>query len=305
MKILYCFSTTEADEPEAVDQFIAGYELAGGTWTGTMTVLENISTESLTESFLNGYIQQGYEVLIRNTAGQSSGLANYIFAKENGMLLFFPGGDNAFIPISDSAYPYFENEYAMITCGAGLNGTNQTSYPCLFFDACPSDVLGGVPYQSYSTPYIAGKMVWTKEQRGGDWDDTIGACIVTASEGGVFDSINGYGIISVTGAGDSLIDINLEAPELVLSETSVGNVGLIWNIIPFADSYEVYFRGELLGTTTAHVTYYNHALSYRQDKCRKNFYEVRAVRNGTYSEFSNKEEYNYYYNTGILVKSYA
>ena len=304
MKILYCFSTTESGEPEAVDQFIAGYELNGATWSGTMTVLENVGTEDIDDEFVQTYFNQGYEMLLRNTALSGSLLDTYTYALENGMLFVVPVGDNAFVDIRNTGYSYFGNKYSVITCGAGLNGTNQTSYPCFFFDADPSDVLGGVPYQSYSVPYIAGKMCYIKEQRGGDWQDTIGACILTASEGGVFDEINGYGIIDVTAASDVLIDTDLETPVLVGTETSAGNFQLTWNEIPFAKEYEVYFQNELLDTVTAQLTIYADTLS-RQSKGKKNHYKIRAKNGDVYSEFSNIVEYDYYYNSGILQKVYA
>jgi hypothetical protein len=304
MKILYCFSTTESGEPEAVDQFIAGYESEGATWGGTMTVLENIDTEDIDTDFIQPYLNSGYEMLLRNTALNESFLQDYIYAKENGMLLVVPVGDNAFVDIRDTNYSYFGNNYSMITCGAGLNGTNQTSYPCFFFDADPSDILGGVPYQSYSVPYIAGKMCYIKEQRGGDWDDTIGACILTASESGTFDNINGYGIIDVTAAADILLDSDLATPVLTGTETSAGNYRLTWNEVPFAKEYEVYRQGVLLATITAQVTLYADNLS-RQSKGKRNWYKVRAKNGDVYSEFSNSVEYKYYYNTGILQKVYV
>ena len=304
MKILYCFSTTEADEPEAVDQFIAGYESEGAEWLGTMTVLENIDTEDIDDDFVQTYFNQGYEMLLRNTALSSALEDTYTYALENGMLFVVPVGDNAFVDIRNTGYSYFGNKYSMITCGAGLNGTNQTSYPCFFFDACPSDILGGVPYQSYSVPYIAGKMCYIKEQRGGDWQDTIGACIKTASEGGTFDEINGYGIIDVTAAADILLDNDLTTPVLTGTETSAGNYRLTWVEVPFAKEYEVYRQGVLLVTVTAQVTLYADNLS-RQSKGKRNWYKVRAKNGDVYSEFSNSVEYKYYYNTGILQKVYV
>jgi hypothetical protein len=459
--------------------------LTAGTWSGTVTVLENISTGSIDEDFVTTYLNQGYEMLLRNTALMDAYLSVYNYAIENGMLFVVPVGSNNY----HSQYTDFDNLYSVVLCGSGVRDYgNATAYNCMFYDCAPAELndytikdirqcgtsynithvarlsssrLGikldgynteallrsigifmylnvngtnhselpmyfagltgtditslpsGIKYisyvgngyfeiyhttsagtlttyqavtggtvkfgsndstevmlqisdyhvaytgsgitilgtegfqndvngahavtsrpdyqgfgdkmtitfnlgtgsntgtgrmvfatQSYSTPYIAGQLAYMKDQLNYNWFDVIGNAITTASNS-VIDTYSGYGYLNADAGSDSLIDINLEAPELVLTETSVGNVGLIWNIIPFADSYEIYFRGELLATTTAHITYYNHALSYRQDKCRKNFYEVRAVRNGTYSEFSNSEEYNYYYNTGILVKSYA
>lgn len=303
MKILYCFSTTESGEPEAVAQFIAGYESEGATWSGTMTVLENVATDDIDNDFVQTYFNQGYEMLLRNTALTDVLLDTYTYAKENGMLFVVPVGDNAFVDIRDTNYSYFGNKYSMITCGAGLNGTNQTSYPCFFFDACPSDILGGVPYQSYSVPFIAGKMCYIKEQRGGDWHDTIGACIVTASEGGVFDNINGYGIIDVSAA-VGILDTTLQTPILTGTETSAGSFITTWNEVPYAEEYQVYFRGVLIATVTAQITTYADTLS-RQNKNKRNYYKVRAVKGSTYSEFSNLIEYPYYYNTGILVKDYA
>ncbi len=485
MKILYCLTTTEAGEPEAVSQFIAGYEANGGTWDGTITVLENINTEVIDEDFVTTYINQGYEMLLRNSQLSDTYFSVYNYAIENGMLFVVPVGSNNY----HNQITSFDNHYSVVLCGSGVRGYgNATGYNCMFYDCAPTElndytikdirqcgtsynithvarisstVLGikidgynteallnsiglimylnangtnhselpmyfagltgtditslpsGTKYisyvgngyfyiyhstsagtlttyqavtggtvkfgsndssevmlqisdyhvayqysgitilgtegfendvngthqvttrpdyqgfgdkmtitfdlgtgsntgagrmvfatQSYATPYIAGQLAYMKDQLNYNWFDVIGNAILTASNS-EFDTYSGYGYLNASAGSDSLIDINLESPELVLTETSVGNVGLIWNIIPYADSYEVYFRGELLGTTTAHVTYYNHNIGSRQDKCRRNFYEVRAVRNGTYSEFSNKEEYQYYYNSGILVKSYA
>ena len=137
MKILYCLSTVESAEPEAVAQFIAGYELNGGTWSGTITVLENISTINIDTEFVQTYINQGYEMLLRNTGLINVYSSVYNYAIENGMLFVVPVGSNNF----HSQYTDFDNLHSMILCGSGVRGYgNATAYPCMFYD-CSSTEL--------------------------------------------------------------------------------------------------------------------------------------------------------------------
>ena len=485
MKILYCLSTTQSAEPEAVAQFIAGYELNGGTWSGTITVLENISTVSIDTEFVQSYINQGYEMLLRNTGLIDVYSSVYNYAIENGMLFVVPVGSNNY----HSQYTDFDNLHSMILCGSGVRGYgNATSYNCMFYDCASTELndytikdirqcgtsynithiarisstkLGikidgynteallnsiglimylnvngtnhselpmyfagltgtditslpsGIKYisyvgngyfeiyhstsagtlttyqavtggtvkfgsnnssevmlqisdyhvayaglgitvtgitgfqndvngihevtsrpdyqgfgdkmtitfnlgtgsntgagkmifatQSYSTPFIAGQLAYIRDTTGYNWFDVIGNAIKTSSSGGVADAYSGYGYLNAGAGSDSLIDTSLATPVLTGTETSQGSFQLIWNEVPYADSYQVYFRGVLLDTVTAQITTYGDILS-RQDKTKKNYYRVRAKRNDEYSDWSNRVEYPYYYTTKFAVKSYA
>ena len=120
----------------------------------------------------------------------------------------------------------------------------------------------------------------------------------------MIDAYSGYGYLNAGAGSDSLIDTSLATPVLTGTETSQGSFQLIWNEVPYAKEYEVYFRNELIATVTAHITTYADTLS-RQDKTRKNYYRVRAKRNNEYSDWSNRIEYPYYYTTKFAVKSYA
>lgn len=137
MKILYCFSTTQSAEPEAVAQFIAGYELNGGTWGGTITVLENISTDSIDVDFVDSYLALGYEMLLRNSQLDRVYQSIYNHAIENGMLFVVPVGSNNY----HSQITNFVNNHTMVLCGSGVRGYgNATGYPCMFYDCAPTEL---------------------------------------------------------------------------------------------------------------------------------------------------------------------
>jgi len=157
--------------------------------------------------------------------------------------------------------------------------------------------------QSYSHAYIGGKLAAIKDITGEDWSTVLGKAIVTASNGSLRDTHNGYGVINVelaTAVGDYIV--TLETPVLnEIIETFVGNFPLTWNLIPFADTYEIYLRGELYATVKAQITTYTVTNFQRQNKSKKNLFQVRAVNGDQYSEFSNSQEYPYYYYTGVLT----
>jgi hypothetical protein len=155
--------------------------------------------------------------------------------------------------------------------------------------------------QSYATPYIAGKLAYIKENLGVTWDDAIGLAMVTASEGNVFDSVNGYGIIDPHSAITYSATKTLATPVLTQTINAVYSTTLSWDIIPFAKSYEIYFRDELLETLPANVTTRICRIA-RQNKSKLNLFKVRAVNERGNGEFSNTVELPYYLQVGILVK---
>jgi hypothetical protein len=87
MKALYLFITTEAEEPQAVNMFIAGYESNGATWAGTIDTLENFANGDFTEDFVRKKAE-GYDAFIRNSSTDATYTTNYNLCKELGMMHF-------------------------------------------------------------------------------------------------------------------------------------------------------------------------------------------------------------------------
>jgi len=476
MKALYLFITTEAEEPQAVSQFIAGYQSNGATWAGTIDILENFADEDFDEDFVRAKKADGYDLFLRNTVTGVTYTTNYGICKDLGMLYVVPSGANSRVFIQG-----FQKKGANLICGAGTSEYgNATSYPCMFYDAAPyeadgfeindirqcgtvynithiqrrsstrmlvtldgvtntdsiglhthgtpvyfADISGsdisplpsGLKYvtysgtgnffyidhtttsgtinagfgvgnyqsvsagtmtygdtdssqalvryesylalfpgqgltfsgvggfdnnpnglnastwwsevsgwgdickieytlgsgsyaggarlyyitQSYATPYIAGKLAYIKENLGVTWDDAIGLAMVTASEGNVYDSVNGYGIIDPHSAITYSATKTLATPVLTQTINAVYSTTLSWDIIPFAKSYEIYFRDELFETLPAQVTTRICRIA-RQNKSKLNLFKVRAVNERGNGEFSNSVELPYYLQVGILVK---
>ena len=138
MKALYLFLTTEADEPDAVDNFIAGYESNGATWEGTIDVQENIENgDFLDYDVIDSYINSGYDIVIRNTGlAQNSSNPYMQYAKDRGLLFVVPAGLNIHADLNDDYPDYvYTDKFVPVVCGSGLQDVgNATSYPCYFFD---------------------------------------------------------------------------------------------------------------------------------------------------------------------------
>ena len=476
MKALYLFITTEAEEPQAVSQFIAGYESNGATWAGTIDVLENFADADFDEDFIRAKKADGYDLFLRNTVTGVTYTTNYGICKDLGMLYVVPSGANSRVFIQG-----FQKKGANLICGAGTSEYgNATSYPCMFYDAAPyeadgfeindirqcgtvynithiqrtsstrigvmldgvtdtdsiglhthgtpvyfaslsgSDIsplptglkyvtfsgngnffyidhtttsgtinagfgvgnyqavsagtmtygdtdssqalvryesylalfpgqgltfsgvggfdnnpnglnastwwsevsgwgdifkiqhtLGSGSYaggarlyyitQSYSTPYIAGKLTDIKLNLGCSWAEAIGRALVTASEDNSFDTYNGYGIIDVLSAiSIPNRSIVLDAPVITSTKITASSYIIEWDIIPNVDIYEVFFRGEKVDEVPAMRTNYLFG-GARLTRSKRNFIKVRAKRGETYSEFSNVIEIGYYKNLSILA----
>jgi hypothetical protein len=140
MKVLGLLLTNVAAEPDFEQSFIDGYNSAGGNWDGTFTIVENVSNLDIDEEFLEPYIDDGYELIVRNTSPSPIADHIYSFTKENGMLFVNPVGSNAHEDIGTLS---FENKFSLVTCGSGLSNVgNATSYPCMFFDCATVEANG-------------------------------------------------------------------------------------------------------------------------------------------------------------------
>ena len=138
LKVKYAFLTNESDEPEAIENFIAGYELAGGEWNGTIDTDDNINQTAFTQDYVDEQINSGYDLLIRNTATNLSQQSNVIStAIKRGMLPVVPAASNAY---RDPSLTTTKKLYSGVFCGSGIREEgNSTSYPCMFFDIAPSE----------------------------------------------------------------------------------------------------------------------------------------------------------------------
>jgi len=138
IRIKYAFLTTESDEPQAVANFIAGYELAGGDWNGTIDIDENISQSDFTQAYVDEQINNGYDMLLRNTAVNSTQVNN-VFSNsiKRGMLPVVPVASNYYHDVGTTTSAGL---YSAVFCGSGLREQgNATAYPCMFFDVAPSE----------------------------------------------------------------------------------------------------------------------------------------------------------------------
>ena len=140
LRIKYAFLTREADEPEAINNFIAGYELAGGDWNGTIDVDNNIGGSDFTQAYVDEQINSGYEMLIRNTATNISQASNVIdSAIKRGMLPVVPAASNYY---HDPSTTTSRMLYSGVFCGSGSREQgNATAYPCMFYDQSDTEVF--------------------------------------------------------------------------------------------------------------------------------------------------------------------
>lgn len=122
--VVVALSGTIADEPHLQDSFILGYESAGGTYTGTFTILENTGV-------VNGFKYadtNGYTCVLRNS-GNAPSIANQIDSFYNkGIQYITCGGDNGY-HLNSLNNVTLTNA---ITCGGGET-ENMTSYPIEFY----------------------------------------------------------------------------------------------------------------------------------------------------------------------------
>jgi hypothetical protein len=150
-----------------------------------------------------------------------------------------------------------------------------------------------VATQSYSTPQIAGLLSDIKDSVAGDWTEAIGRAIVTSSNFPNVDTYDGYGYINVNDA-KNYTNINYLRTPILTLEMEGHSIVLKWNIIPFANEYEIWFRNSLFSTIKENNVIYKFTLLNRYSKSPKNLFKVRAKKGNNYGEFSNQIEFPYY-----------
>ena len=133
LKIKYAFLTSEDDEPDALENFIAGYELLGGTWEGTIDIDRNIDSNAFTQEYIDEQINKGYDMLIRNTATNIQQIDNVLSsAIKGGLLPVLPAASNGY---HSPSFTTNKKLYSAVFCGSGSREYgNATASPCMFFD---------------------------------------------------------------------------------------------------------------------------------------------------------------------------
>lgn len=156
--------------------------------------------------------------------------------------------------------------------------------------------------ESYSTPHIAGLITDIKLSLGIDWTESIGRAVVTSSNYPNYDIYDGFGCINVNEAKNYIKINNLKTPVLSLNYVTSNTVNLIWNFIPFAVEYELWFKNSLYATITNNIIKFTYAQIYRSQKVPKNYFKVRAKKGNIYSDFSNQVEFPYYAGRYLKIK---
>lgn len=120
--------TIEADDQYCDESFIAGYESAGGHWSGSLTKIESLTGAGMEDTSLSG----GYDLLTWNSGGDPT--YNQLALGLNssrGLQYFIPAGSNLY-RLQSNTRPLLDQ----IICGAGYD-SNNTGYSCEFWDRDP------------------------------------------------------------------------------------------------------------------------------------------------------------------------
>ena len=120
--------TIEADDQYCDESFIAGYESAGGHWSGSLTKIESLSPAAMEDTSLSG----GYDLLTWNSGGDPTYIQLALgLNSSRGLQYFIPAGSNLYRYRSHTR-PLLDQ----IICGAGYD-SNNTGYSCEFWDRDP------------------------------------------------------------------------------------------------------------------------------------------------------------------------
>jgi len=360
MNVACALLTTESVEPHFQESFIAGYESAGGTWSGNLTVLENIDEAGLVDlvdSLAYDFVMHNYTVI--NIINNASYVATLQSAYDNGSYLISPAGSNSY-----GVYSYYRQLYSPVICGNGETA-NIGGYNCEFFDEDPfrkeltistiyqqgsylvitfsatesllanttgvvlSDditgftnnpsgnygysylnakriaisfnggggayVSGGTAhlhFQSYTTPFIAGKFAYAMDVTGATMDEIRTAFRLTADYQGVTNS--GYGKINLSNAiayltGDSAAEIDLTPGTITATKTSDTNINIAMDIINGAEQYKLYRNDTLIDTLEAGEVFggYDYTISGRSTPSNRYRFRYRGISGDTSGDWSN------------------
>ena len=119
--------TNVNDDPYCDESFIAGYESAGGKWSGFLNI-----EDSLSKLFINDTsFSSRYDLFTWNSGAGSVNIIGTALNSSRGMQYFLPSGSNNF------RYNSYTSDYLdPIICGSGRD-SNITGYGCEFWDTDP------------------------------------------------------------------------------------------------------------------------------------------------------------------------
>lgn len=152
------------------------------------------------ETDLEYAMQNGAVLLIRSTEGALSNLdiANQYYEK-GGILTCMPAGGNTGVLEFTESIPQ-----SLCVTGAG-DVENETAYHIEFFANDPitsETVPDEQDNNEYANAYVAGQLLYVRDRMKLDWEETRQIARATASGGGVWHIVNGYGSINVEHALD-------------------------------------------------------------------------------------------------------
>jgi hypothetical protein len=138
----------------------------------------------------------GAQMVIRSISDMTSCIANALeYYKNYGIQSFMPAGSNSPGEVFESNGG--TNLPNIIVTGAG-DIHNETADDIEFF--APDPITFEPDRSSYSNGFIAGQMYAIKTMRNCSWWEARSAARMTASGGGVWDEVDGYGLIDVNAA---------------------------------------------------------------------------------------------------------
>jgi len=250
LKVYISLPTTLASEPEVDSSFVLGYQSTLGHWHGTILIVENLLNVNTIASTTLPYCEaNGYSLVLRptNISGIEVAYQPYYL---KGIQVIGCGGSNTYHSLS-SALPL--RNYIRNGGSNSADTANMTSY---YVDFYGKDMFG-FSSQSYGHAYVAGQIAYVKDSvqnklgRTCSWWEARYRCIMTGSQGGIFNQYNGYGKINVLNAinysgiiiPDPYFDITVAVPVLATPTNNATNqsvsVTLDWNDVTHAETYQV------------------------------------------------------------------
>lgn len=223
------------------------------------------------------------------------------FYKSNLLQLFQPSGANVSEKVFESNGGI--DLPSIIIAGAG-DAANETGYDIEFFS--PDPITGEPDLSSNSNGYIAGQIYKIKVGRNCSWWEARYCARMTGSEGGIWDTINGYGLIDVDAAiayAGAVPDdpfITLGAVGILTQANFGNNVGFIAAAVANALGYVFEYNSNNAGWI-AEPEQASRAYTYVLEAGETVKVRYKAVQNEFETAYSNEIELSFLQNSKILA----
>lgn len=183
-KVLVSGIAGDEDHEESVKRaFLIGYASYDGTeYTGEIRIYSHNLERAFEYADINGY-----QMMVRSTTGLFSGI--YYADKYPNVELVMPAGSNSYVEV----YSGDILECPVIVTGAGED-TNTTGYNIEFHSIDP--ITDG-SYSSFSNGYVAGQIAYITNSLGCTIDEARLQARENGTEGGMWDTYNGFGKINI------------------------------------------------------------------------------------------------------------